>query len=120
MVEEEPRALAPRKLAAVDGDAIGGRDIARRRGDHLTLDRNPPPGDPRLGFAARTKPPARDDLGKAPAPRKRLVLPAPMPHPYARCRRRGVIADHPARGNKAPHSHRRSVDSARKRLTSAL
>src|SRR5262249_60743763 len=93
MVEEEPRALAQRKLAAVDGDAIGGRDIARRRGDHLTVDRNPPRSDPRLGFAARTQARARDELGNALARWGSIALSAPVPHPYARCRRRGRIAD---------------------------
>ncbi len=63
--QEQPRALAHRQRLAVDGDAVGRRHVARRRGDHLAVDRDPAGGDPGLGLAPRGKPGTRDHLGDA-------------------------------------------------------
>ena len=112
VVKEEPRALAHGQRLPVDRDAVVGRDIARGRGDDRAVDRHPPGGDPRLGFAARTQPRPRDRLGDALAGRWTLVLPAHMPHGWARCSSRGVIADQgPLISSQIRVSHRQSVIS---------
>jgi hypothetical protein len=62
VVEKEPRALTPRQRLAIDGDAIGGGDVARGRGDPLAVDRHAPGGDPGLGLPARGETGARNHL----------------------------------------------------------
>ena len=93
VVEEEPRARAHGQHLPVDLDAVVGRHIARGRGDDLAVDRDPPGGDPHFGFPARTQPRSCDCLGDALAGRRTTVLGAHMPHRWARCSSRGVIAD---------------------------
>ena len=53
VIEEQPRALAPRQRLAVDRDRVGGRDVERRRGDRRAVDRDAPGRDPGLGLAPR-------------------------------------------------------------------
>src|SRR5262249_330219 len=60
VVEEEPRALAAGQRPAVDGDAIRGGDVARRRGDDLAVDGDASGRNPALGFAARAQPGPRN------------------------------------------------------------
>ena len=76
VIEKEPRALARRQRLPVDGDAVRRRHVARRRGDHLAVDRHPPGRDPGLGLAARGEPGAGHDLGDALAVPGMIDLPA--------------------------------------------
>ena len=63
VIEEEPRAFAPRQRRAVDQDEIARRDVDGRRGDHAAVERDAPGHDPLLGLAARSEPRAGDHLG---------------------------------------------------------
>src|SRR5258705_127463 len=60
VIEKKPRALALRQRLAVDGDAILGGDVERRRGNYLAVDRDPAGYDPGLGLAPRAQAGPRD------------------------------------------------------------
>jgi hypothetical protein len=65
VIEKKPRALALRQRLAVDGDAILGGNVERRRGNDLAVDRDPAGYDPGLGLAPRAQAGPRDRLGDA-------------------------------------------------------
>lgn len=63
VVAEDPRRLALGHQLAVDGEKVSGRDLDRRGGQHLAVDRHAAGLDQPLDLAARRHPGPRQRLG---------------------------------------------------------